>query len=75
MINKICSRGNRKQRLEDVADIPLVVSISVRGCRVRRILLNMDTVANILFQHAFEQMNFDPTRVTPYEILLIGFVG
>lgn len=54
-------------------DAPLIISLSIEDCTVRRILVDMRSAANVLFHDAVTQMGISEDRIRTCHVSLIGF--
>jgi hypothetical protein len=56
-------------------DDPLVVTMTVANCSVRRILIDNGSSADILYWTAFSQMKISQDKMRPIRTPLVGFAG
>ena len=56
-------------------DDPLVIMLVIEGFNTRRILVDNDNLANIIYLSAFQQLKLDPRRLCPFDSPLISFSG
>jgi hypothetical protein len=56
-------------------DDPLVVTMTVANCSVRRILIDNGSSADILYWTAFSQMKISRDKMRPIRTPLVGFAG
>ena len=63
------------RRLHHPHDDALVVSIRVGDYNVHRVLVDNDSLADILYYPAFQQMGIDRTQLIPTNAPLVGFGG
>ena len=63
------------RRLHHPHDDALVVSVRVEHYNVHRMLVDNDSLADILYYPAFQQMGIDRARLIPTTAPLVGFRG
>ncbi|XP_059658756.1 uncharacterized protein LOC132305090 [Cornus florida] len=54
---------------------PLVVSLTVAKCLVRRVLIDLGSSANVMPKDTFDQLEIKPDRLKPTRNPLLGFDG
>lgn len=55
--------GKKQDHEED--DAPLVVTLDISRCTIKRILLDMKSAGNVIFKDAFDQMGIPPEEIEP----------
>ena len=76
-INKLVIRFTEEdaRRLHHPQDNALVVSIRVRDYNTHQVLIDNESIANILYYQAFQQMMIERERLILINALLVGFGG
>lgn len=64
-----------KQSSKANDDTPLVVSLEIGKCSVKRMSLNKGSATNFLFWDAVIQMGIPDSKIRPYVLPLMGFIG
>ena len=54
---------------------PLVIMLTIEGFNTKRILVDNDSFADIIYLPAFQQLNLDPRRLRPFDSPLVSFSG
>ena len=54
-------------------DDPLVIMLRIEGFNTRRILVDNDSSADIIYLSAFQQLKLDPGRLRPFKSPLVRF--
>lgn len=67
--------ASRKRLREAHGDDPLVDTITIDQCVVKRILVDSGSSVNVLFKDSFNQMDIPRSKVLPYAVLLVGVTG
>lgn len=75
VIQDVVPTTSRKRSKEEPFDDPLVVTMLIDHCLIKRILADTGSFTNILFKDTFLQMEIPRSRATPYIIPLVGFTG
>ncbi|XP_020205996.1 uncharacterized protein LOC109791142 [Cajanus cajan] len=63
------------QGIDPVQDDPMVISVEIRNCIVKKILIDQGNSANILYWNTFKQLGIPEEELTPYSEPLVGFAG
>nr|KYP35841.1 hypothetical protein KK1_043096 [Cajanus cajan] len=61
------------QGIDPVQDDPMVISVEIRNCIVKKILIDQGNSANILYWNTFKQLGIPEEELTPYSEPLVGF--
>lgn len=56
-------------------DDPMVISVVSANYRVKRVLINQGSSADIIYLDAFEKLGVDKDLVQPFTGTLVGFSG
>jgi len=64
-----CSRGEAATRR------PLVIMLIIEGFNTRRVLVDNESSADIIYLSAFQQLKVDPKKLRPFESPLVSFSG
>ena len=56
-------------------DDPFVIMLTIEGFNIRRILVDNDSSANIIYLFAFQQLKLDLGRLRPFESPIVSFNG
>ena len=56
-------------------DDPFVIMLTIEGFNIRRILVDNDSSANIIYLSAFQQLKLDLGRLRPFESPIVSFNG
>lgn len=67
--------GSSKRAKEEDEDAPLVISLDIGNCIVRRILVDTGSVANILLRSTIAKKGISEEAIQPCQVPLIGFTG
>ena len=54
---------------------PLVIMLNIEGFNTKRILVDNDSSADIIYLLAFQQLKLDPKRLHPFDSPLVSFSG
>ena len=54
---------------------PLVIMLTIEGFNTKRILVDNDSFADIIYLPAFQQLKLDPKRLRPFDSPLVNFSG
>ena len=54
---------------------PLVIMLTIKGFNTKRILVDNDSFADIIYLPAFQQLKLDPKRLRPFDSPLVSFSG
>ena len=54
---------------------PLVIMLTILGFNTKRILVDNDNSADIIYLPAFQQLKLDPRRLRPFNSPLVSFSG
>ena len=68
--NEVDARG-----VKQLHNDPLVIMLNIEGFNTKRILVDNDSFADIIYLPAFQQLKLDPKRLRPFESPLISFSG
>ncbi|XP_020218783.1 uncharacterized protein LOC109802006 [Cajanus cajan] len=63
------------QGVDPVQDDPMVISVEINNCIVRKTLVDQGSSADILYWKTFEQLGIPEQELTPYDEPLVGFSG
>ncbi|XP_075650968.1 uncharacterized protein LOC142621566 [Castanea sativa] len=63
------------RRVKQPHDDPLVIMLTIEGFNTRRILINNDSSANIIYLSAFQQLKLNPERLRPFNSPFVSFNG
>ena len=63
------------RRLHHPYEDAIVVSLRVEEYNIHRVLVDNDSLADILYYPVFQQMRIDKERLVPTNALLVGFGG
>ncbi|XP_020266231.1 uncharacterized protein LOC109841696 [Asparagus officinalis] len=63
------------QSIETPHDDPLVITTTINGYQVKRIMVDTGSSMDVLYTNAFEQMGIDRSRLQPCRVPLISFTG
>ncbi|XP_020208397.1 uncharacterized protein LOC109793340 [Cajanus cajan] len=61
--------------IEPVQDDPMVISVEINNCLVKKTLVDQGSSADILYWKTFEQLGIPEQELTPYDEPLVGFSG
>ncbi|XP_020232009.1 uncharacterized protein LOC109812451 [Cajanus cajan] len=61
--------------IDPVQDDPMVISVEINNCIVRKTLVDQGSSADILYWKTFEQLGIPEQELTPYDEPLVGFSG
>lgn len=53
----------------------MVIRVQIHNWNVKRVLVNLGSSTDLLYQEAFKGMNFDITELLPFKGSLVGFSG
>ena len=56
-------------------DDPLVIMLMIKGFNTRKVLVDNESLADIIYLFAFWQLKVAPKRLHPFESLLVSFSG
>ncbi|XP_020205373.1 uncharacterized protein LOC109790599 [Cajanus cajan] len=56
-------------------DDPMVISVEIHNCIVRKMLLDQGSSADILYWNTFKQLGIPEAELIPYNETLVGFSG
>ena len=56
-------------------DDPMVITLQIFNCDVKRVLIDPGCSADILYYDAFERLELDPDQLQPFKGTLAGFIG
>ena len=56
-------------------DDPFVIMLTIEGFNIRRILVDNDSSANIIYLSAFQQLKLDLGRLRSFKSPLVSFSG
>ena len=59
--------------IEREHDNPMVISALIHNFLVKRVLINQESLADILYSHAVEALSISRSAYMPYNDTLIGF--
>ena len=68
--NEVDARG-----VKQLHNDPLVIMLNIEGFNTKRILVDNDSFADIIYLPAFQQLKLDLKRLRPFESPLISFSG
>ena len=54
---------------------PLVIMLNIEGFNTKRILVDNDSFADIIYLPAFQQLKLNPKRLHPFDSPLVSFSG
>nr|KYP38411.1 hypothetical protein KK1_040341 [Cajanus cajan] len=63
------------QGIDPVQDDPMVISVEIHNCIVKKTLIDQGSSADILYWNTFKQLGIPEEELTPYNKLLVGFAG
>ncbi|XP_020221030.1 uncharacterized protein LOC109803766 [Cajanus cajan] len=63
------------QGIDPVQDDPMVISVEINNCIVKKTLVDRGSSADILYWKTFEQLVILEQELTPYNEPLVGFLG
>nr|KYP34166.1 hypothetical protein KK1_044912 [Cajanus cajan] len=63
------------QGIDPVQDDPMVISVEINNCIVKKTLVDQGSSADILYWKTFEQLGIPEQELTPYDEPLVGFSG
>ena len=66
--NEADARGVRRPH-----NNPLVIMLTIEGFNTKRILVDNDSFADIIYLPAFPQLKLDPKRLRPFDSPLMSF--
>lgn len=66
---------SRKRSRDFNSDEPLVVTMPINNCVIKRILIDNESSTNISFKNTFHQMDISWDQMIPYSTPLVGFAG
>ncbi|XP_020220974.1 uncharacterized protein LOC109803701 [Cajanus cajan] len=61
--------------IDPVQDDPMVISVEINNCIVKKTLVDQGSSADILYWKTFEQLGIPEQELTPYDEPLVGFSG
>lgn len=67
--------ASRKQSREVHCDDPLILTMTIDQCLVKRILVHTGSSVNVLFKETFRQMDIPWDKVSPYVTPLVRFTS
>lgn len=56
-------------------DYPLVIMVMIEGFNTRRVLVDNESSADIIYLSAFQQLKVDPKSLCPFESPIVSFSG
>ena len=68
--NEVDARGVKQPHND-----PLVIMLNIKGFNTKRILMDNDSSASIIYLPAFQQLKLDPRRLRPFDSPLVSFSG
>ena len=68
--NEADARGVRQPHND-----PLVIMLTIEGFNTKRILVDNDSSADIIYLPAFQQLKLDPKRLRSFDSSLVSFNG
>nr|KYP34527.1 hypothetical protein KK1_044506 [Cajanus cajan] len=63
------------QGIDSIQDDPMVISVEIRNCIVKKTLIDQGSSADILYWNTFKQLDNPEEELTPYNEPLVGFAG
>nr|KYP40394.1 hypothetical protein KK1_038286 [Cajanus cajan] len=63
------------QGIDPVQDDPMVISVEIHNCIVKKTLINQGSSADILYWNTFKQLGIPEEELTSYNEPLVGFAG
>ncbi|XP_020201857.1 uncharacterized protein LOC109787716 [Cajanus cajan] len=63
------------QGIDTVQDDPMVISVEIHNCIVKKTLVDQGSSADILYWNIFKQLGISETELIPYDDPLVGFSG
>ncbi|XP_020235170.1 uncharacterized protein LOC109815012 [Cajanus cajan] len=63
------------QGIDPVQDDPMVISVEIHNCIVKKTLVDQGSSADILYWNTFRQLGISETELIPYDDPLVGFSG
>ncbi|XP_020222112.1 uncharacterized protein LOC109804693 [Cajanus cajan] len=63
------------QGIDPIQDDPMVISVEINNCIVKKTLVDQGSSADILYWKTFEQLGIPKQELTPYDEPLVGFSG
>ncbi|XP_020225264.1 uncharacterized protein LOC109807148 [Cajanus cajan] len=61
--------------IDPYQDDPMVISVEIHNCIVRKTLVDQGSSANILYWNTFKQLGIPESKLIPYDEPLVGFSG
>ena len=56
-------------------DYPLVIMLMIEGFNIKRVLVDNESSAEVIYHSAFQKLKVDPKRLRPFESPLVSFSG
>ncbi|XP_020203837.1 uncharacterized protein LOC109789330 [Cajanus cajan] len=63
------------QGIDPVQDDPMVISVEIHNCIVKKTLVDQGSSADILYWNTFKQLGISEKELVPYDDPLVGFSG
>ncbi|XP_020225216.1 uncharacterized protein LOC109807099 [Cajanus cajan] len=63
------------QGIDPIQDDPMVISVEIHNCIVRKTLVDQGSSADILYWNTFKQLGISEKELMPYDEPLVGFSG
>ncbi|XP_020230501.1 uncharacterized protein LOC109811243 [Cajanus cajan] len=63
------------QGIDPVQDDPMVISVEIHNCIVKKTLIDQGNSADILYWNTFKQLGISEKELIPYDDPLVGFAG
>ncbi|XP_020227232.1 uncharacterized protein LOC109808591 [Cajanus cajan] len=63
------------QGIDPVQDDPMVISVEIHNCIVKKTLIDQGSSADILYWNTFKQLGISEKELIPYDDPLVGFAG
>ncbi|XP_075654839.1 uncharacterized protein LOC142625009 [Castanea sativa] len=54
---------------------PLIIMLEIEGFKTRRVLVDNESFADIMYMTAYQQLRFDPKKLKPFNSPLVSFSG
>lgn len=56
-------------------DDPIIITLEIEGFNTRRVLIDNESSADIMYMTAYQQLRLDPKRLRPFKSPLVSFSG
>ena len=71
----MCFLEEDARKVKQPQNDPLVIMIMIESFNTRRVLVDNESSADIIYLSAFQQLKVEPKRLRPFESLIVSFSG